>query len=63
MSSVGRLIANADGASRGNPGPAACAVIISDQDGEELLRRAKLLGVTTNNVAEYRGVHLALELM
>ena len=63
MSSVGRLIANADGASRGNPGPAACAVIISDQDGEELLRRAKLLGVTTNNVAEYHGVHLALELM
>ena len=63
MSSVGRLIANADGASRGNPGPAACAVIISDQAGEELLRRAKLLGVTTNNVAEYHGVHLALELM
>ena len=51
-----------DGASRGNPGDAACAVIISNADGEELLRRAKLLGKTTNNVAEYEGVLLAIEL-
>lgn len=51
-----------DGASRGNPGDAACAVIISDGDGDELLRRAKLLGKATNNVAEYEGVILAIEL-
>ncbi|MEE9268684.1 MAG: ribonuclease HI family protein [Candidatus Krumholzibacteria bacterium] len=58
----GRLIAYSDGASRGNPGPAACAVIVTDGAGEELLRRSKRLGVATNNVAEYQGVRLALEL-
>jgi ribonuclease HI len=57
-----RLIAVSDGASRGNPGEAACAAILSDEHGEELLRRAQRLGVTTNNVAEYHGVILALEL-
>jgi ribonuclease HI len=57
-----RLSAVSDGASRGNPGQAACAVIISDSNGEELLRRARRLGVVTNNVAEYEGVILALEL-
>ena len=57
-----RLVAVSDGASRGNPGEAACAVIITDAGGEELLRRSQRLGVTTNNVAEYHGVILALEL-
>jgi ribonuclease HI len=51
-----------DGASRGNPGQAACAVIVYDADGDELLRRSRSLGVATNNVAEYHGVMLALEL-
>jgi ribonuclease HI len=62
-SGPGRLIAHTDGASRGNPGPAACAVIVTDGDGDELLRRARRLGVVTNNVAEYHGVRLALELL
>jgi ribonuclease HI len=57
-----KLIAFTDGASRGNPGDAACAVIILDGKNEELLRRSKRLGKTTNNVAEYEGVLLALEL-
>ena len=57
-----RVMAISDGASRGNPGEAACAVILSDKKGEELLRRSQRLGVTTNNVAEYHGVILALEL-
>ena len=56
------LIAYTDGASRGNPGPAACAVIILDKKDDELLRRSKSLGKTTNNVAEYEGVLFALEL-
>lgn len=56
------LTAVSDGASRGNPGKGACAVIIYDADGEELLRRSRALGVVTNNVAEYHGVLLALEL-
>ncbi len=57
-----RLVAVSDGASRGNPGEAACAAILFDKRGEELLRRSQRLGVTTNNVAEYHGVILALEL-
>lgn len=56
------LIAYADGGSRGNPGKAACAAIVCNEDGDELLRRARLLGKTTNNVAEYEGVILALAL-
>lgn len=57
-----RLSAVSDGASRGNPGKAACAVIVYDEDGDELLRDSRSLGVATNNVAEYHGVLLALEL-
>jgi ribonuclease HI len=56
------LIAYADGGSRGNPGEAACASLITNEKGEELLRRAKRLGKTTNNVAEYEAVLLALDL-
>ena len=59
---VPSMIAYSDGASRGNPGEGACAVILTDEGGEEYLRRAKRLGVVTNNVAEYEGVILALEL-
>jgi len=56
------LIAYADGGSRGNPGEAACAAFITTAKGEELLRRAKRLGKTTNNVAEYEAVLLGLDL-
>lgn len=59
---VTRVTAYADGGSRGNPGQAACGVVLYDEKGEELLRRARRLGRTTNNVAEYNGVLLALEL-
>jgi ribonuclease HI len=59
---VAKLTAYTDGASRGNPGQAACSVIFFDEKNEELLSRSKRLGVTTNNVAEYEGVLLALEL-
>jgi ribonuclease HI len=56
------LVAYADGGSRGNPGKAACAAVVTDESGSELLRRARYLGRTTNNVAEYEGVILALAL-
>ncbi len=59
---VGKLVAFTDGASRGNPGEAACAVVLYDEKNEELLRRSKRLGKTTNNVAEYEAVLMALEL-
>lgn len=61
-SKITKVIAFTDGASRGNPGKAACAAILFDEKLEELLRRSKRLGVATNNVAEYEGVLLALEL-
>lgn len=56
-----RMTAYTDGASRGNPGPAACAMVLFDEKNEELLRRTKGLGVATNNVAEYEGLILALD--
>jgi ribonuclease HI len=57
---VVKLRVNVDGGARGNPGPAAAACVVSSPDGETLLQRAQLLGVTTNNVAEYRALLLGL---
>lgn len=59
---LARAVAYSDGGSRGNPGEAACATVIYDGSGNELLRRGKRLGRATNNQAEYEGVILALEL-
>ena len=56
------IVAYSDGGSRGNPGKAACAAILLDEDGAEFLRRYRLLGRATNNTAEYEGVLLALGL-
>lgn len=56
------VTAYSDGGSRGNPGEAACAAIVYDGAGGELLRRTKRLGRATNNVAEYEGALLALAL-
>ncbi len=50
-----------DGASRGNPGEAGAGVVIADERGKTLKEWKSYLGVTTNNVAEYRAVLLALE--
>jgi ribonuclease HI len=50
-----------DGGARGNPGPAAAAAVVSDASGRVLDEAAALLGETTNNVAEYRGLLLGLE--
>lgn len=55
------LIINTDGASRGNPGPAAYGYIIKSKDGVILHQEGKTLGETTNNIAEYTGVLRALE--
>jgi len=55
-----KVVVHVDGGSRGNPGPAAGAAIISTPDGELLAQDSELLGVATNNVAEYRGLLLGL---
>jgi probable phosphoglycerate mutase len=52
-----KVIVEADGGSRGNPGPAGYGAVVLDPDTDEVLvERAEGLGVTTNNVAEYRGL-------
>jgi ribonuclease HI len=52
-----RLTVHVDGGARGNPGPAAAAAVISGPVSDEA---SELLGVATNNVAEYRGLLLGL---
>jgi ribonuclease HI len=62
------LIIYCDGASRGNPGPSAAAFVATqpcdtskDSQGYQTIHQAgKYLGETTNNVAEYQAVLLAL---
>lgn len=49
-----------DGGARGNPGPAAVGVYITDEKGKNITRIAKKIGVATNNVAEYKAVMEAL---
>jgi ribonuclease HI len=56
-----KVIVHVDGGARGNPGPAAAACVVSDAEGVVLEERARLLGTTTNNVAEYRALLLGLE--
>ncbi|MFJ5309006.1 bifunctional RNase H/acid phosphatase [Streptomyces sp. NPDC088350] len=51
------FIVEADGGSRGNPGPAGYgSVVIDGTTGETLAEAAEYIGVATNNVAEYRGL-------
>ncbi|HEX3389267.1 MAG TPA: bifunctional RNase H/acid phosphatase [Streptosporangiaceae bacterium] len=59
---AGSLIVEADGGSRGNPGPAGYGAVVRDANsGEVLAERYESLGATTNNVAEYRGLIAGLE--
>jgi ribonuclease HI len=54
-------VANIDGASRGNPGPASYAVVMRDPNGKIILELGKKLGRDTNNVAEYYALLAALD--
>jgi len=61
--SIDRLIIEADGASRGNPGDAAGgAVVLDPTTGEVIARAGVLCGVASNNVAEYRGMIEGIEM-
>ncbi|OKJ69300.1 bifunctional RNase H/acid phosphatase [Streptomyces sp. CB02261] len=56
------LIVEADGGSRGNPGPAGYgAVVLDPVTGETLAEAAEYIGVATNNVAEYKGLVAGLK--
>ena len=51
------FVVEADGGSRGNPGPAGYGAVVRDADSGETLREtAEFIGRATNNVAEYRGL-------
>jgi ribonuclease HI len=56
-----KLVVHVDGGSRGNPGPAAAAAVVSTPEGDVLDEASVTLGHATNNVAEYRGLLLGLE--
>ncbi|MBA7703759.1 Bifunctional protein [subsurface metagenome] len=51
----------ADGASRGNPGPAAIGATIKDKRGKLITFISQRIGRATNNQAEYRAIIAALE--
>ena len=55
----GRLFT--DGGARGNPGPAAYAYVLEDEDGEVVAAHGEAIGVATNNVAEYSALIAGLE--
>ncbi len=55
------IVIYTDGGSRGNPGPAAAAFVLTDKGGTQLQANALFLGETTNNVAEYTGILKALQ--
>ncbi|GAW51627.1 MULTISPECIES: bifunctional RNase H/acid phosphatase [unclassified Nocardioides] len=57
------VIIEADGGSRGNPGPAAYGAVLKDADtGEVIAEDGTTIGVATNNVAEYSGLIAGLRM-
>jgi len=59
----GRVVVEADGASRGNPGPAAYGAVLKDAvTGTPIAEDGTRIGVATNNVAEYSGLIAGLRL-
>ncbi|MGI8614630.1 MAG: bifunctional RNase H/acid phosphatase [Nocardioidaceae bacterium] len=58
-----RVVVEADGGSRGNPGPAAYGALLRDPaSGAVIAERSEVIGTATNNVAEYRGLLAGLGL-
>ena len=56
-----RLVIYADGAARGNPGPAGIGVVIEDERGRVLKEVSQFVGQKTNNQAEYIALIQGLE--
>lgn len=57
-----KYVIEADGGSRGNPGPSGSGAVIIDSETGEILREiSEYIGTATNNVAEYRAVLAALK--
>lgn len=49
-----------DGGSRGNPGPAASAFVVVNENDDTVYKKGQFIGTATNNVAEYNALILAL---
>lgn len=58
---IKRVIIATDGASHGNPGPAAIGAILKDEQGRLITSISQGIGQATNNQAEYRAIIAALE--
>ena len=58
---IKRVVIFTDGASQGNPGPAAIGAIIKDEQGKLITAISQPIGQATNNQAEYRAIIAALE--
>jgi ribonuclease H / adenosylcobalamin/alpha-ribazole phosphatase len=57
-----KVVIEADGGSRGNPGPAGYGAVVRSADGATVLAESKqAIGIATNNVAEYRGLIAGLD--
>jgi probable phosphoglycerate mutase len=57
-----KVLVEADGGSRGNPGPAGYGSVVWSADRSIVLAESKQsIGLATNNVAEYRGLIAGLE--
>jgi probable phosphoglycerate mutase len=57
-----KVVVEADGGARGNPGPAGFGAVVREAGtGETLVERAEAIGVATNNVAEYSGLIAGLQ--
>jgi len=60
---ISRVVIEADGGSRGNPGPAAYGAVLKDADtGAVIAEEGTSIGVASNNVAEYSGLIAGLRL-
>lgn len=55
-----KLVIHVDGGSRGNPGPAAIAAVLSSPAGDVVDEAKETIGVASNNVAEYKALLLGL---
>ncbi len=58
---INKVTIFADGASSGNPGPAAIGAVVKNSQGENLVMISGRIGRTTNNQAEYKALIAALE--
>lgn len=59
--SMNKIIIYIDGGSRGNPGPAAFAVVFTTEKGEVIKEYSQYIGKATNNEAEYQSLIFALK--